>query len=304
MILVTGAGGVLGRAVVARLELEGRNFTALEGRALDLRDAATTLAYFEDLKPTRVLHLAARVHGLQGNMTLPAEMFVDNIRINANVIDAARRVGVAKVVGASTVAIYSSDVAMPMSENDLWLGPPHSFESAYAHAKRAMLAHLEACRVQYGLDYAYPIFTNLYGPFDRFDPIKGHVIPSLISKFHAAALSGEAVPVWGTGRAERDVLFADDAARALILLADHFSGPINVATGEAVPIRSVVEFLRLISGVSRVEWDATKPDGQILRRYDVTKLKNLGFKIETSWEDGLRKTYDWYKANFPNVRAS
>jgi GDP-L-fucose synthase len=302
MILVTGGSGVLGRAVVAELSRQGRDFAVLEGRGLDLRDAAATLAYFEDLRPTQVLHLAARVHGLQGNKTFPAEMFVDNVRINANVIDAARRVGVAKVVGASTVAIYSSDAVMPTPEGAIWVGPPHSSESSYGHAKRAMLAHLEACRVQYGLDYAYPIFTNLYGPSDRFDPVNGHVIPALISKFYASAISAEGVPVWGTGRAERDFLFSEDAARALILIADRFSGPINVATGDVVPIRSAVELLKGISGVSLVEWDATKPDGQLLRRYDITKLMDLGFRIQTSLEDGLRKTYEWYAGNFPNIR--
>jgi GDP-L-fucose synthase len=304
MIVVTGAGGVLGQAVTAELQRQGREYSVVGSRDLDLRDPNATLSYFERVRPAQVLHLAGRVHGLQGNREFPAEMFIDNIRINANVIDAARRVGATKVVGASTVATYPPDVPMPTSEASIWDGPPHGSESSYGHAKRAMLAHLEACKLQYGLDYAYPILTNIYGPYDRFDARHGHVIPSLISKFYDASLTGGAVPLWGTGKAERDFIYSGDAARALILILDKASGPINVASGVVVPIRSAVELLQSISNVQDAEWDPAKPDGQLLRRYDITKLAALGFHPETSLEEGLRKTYEWYATNYPNVRVS
>ena len=153
-----------------------------------------------------------------------------------------------------------------------------------------------------GLDFAYPIMTNLYGPHDRFDPVHGHVIPSLISKFHAAAQGGTAVNVWGSGTAERDFMASADAARALLLIGESHTGSINVATGRTVSIRDLVQVLQRHSGVDRVEWDARKPDGQRLRRYDVSRLLAAGFTPRVSLAEGIGRTYDWYAAAFPDVR--
>ena len=302
MILVTGASGVLGQALVRRLRAEGQDITIVNSRDGDLREASFVTDLFARLRPKLVYHLAAKVHGLGGNTSFPGQMFTDNIRINVNVIDAARNAGCEKIVTASTVAIYSSEAPKPISENAIWSGPPHNSERAYGHAKRAMLAQLEAYAAEYGLRFAYPILTNIYGPHDRFDIVHGHVIPSLIAKFHAAATSGGSVTVWGTGRAMRDFLYADDAALALVRIAEGFDGPINVATGDVVPIRAVVDALSQISGVSDVHWDSTKPDGQLERLYDVSKLEALGFAPQMPIRDGLRRTYDWYAANFPEVR--
>lgn len=270
---------------------------------MNLLDQEATAACFQRDRPRIVYHLAGRVHGLMGNRRFPAEMYVENIRINTNVIEAARLSGCAKIVAVSTVAIYGSAVAiMPVKETSIWEGPPHASEAAYGHAKRAILAQLEASAVQYGLEYAYPIMTNIYGPHDRFDIENGHVVPSLIAKFHQAARTRTPVQVWGTGIAERDFIMSSDAARALVMIGERFVGPINVATGETVRIRDLVEHLQSHTKVQQVEWDATKPDGQILRRYDVSKLHDLGLRPSFTLVQGVTQTYDWYSKAFPNVR--
>ena len=302
MILVTGSGGVLGRALGAALA-EGTEPYRLMTRAdVDLADHDATAAYFRRHRPRLVYHLAGRVHGLMGNGRFPSEMYVENIRVNTSVVEAARAAGCAKIVAASTVAIYNSHGAVPLAESTVWDGPPHPSEAAYSHAKRAMLAHLEAARTQYGLSFAYPILTNLYGPHDRFDVANGHVVPSLISKFHDAARTGGAVQVWGTGTAERDFMMSTDAARALLLIGEAHEGPINVATGRTIRIRELAAILQRHSGVQEIEWDATKPDGQLLRQYDVSRLRALGFEPRVAPADGIAATYDWFAASYEHAR--
>lgn len=303
MIVVTGGTGVLGLPLVKLLQDSGAEVHVVRSGDVNLRDASATSGFFAALRPKVVYHLAARVHGLGGNTRFPAEMFLDNIRINTNVIDAATRSGVQKIVAVSTVAAYAADLPRPAREDMIWQGPPHGAELAYGHAKRAMLAQLQAYATQFGLSYAYPILTNIYGPGDRFDPVHGHVVPSLVAKFHAAAREGGTVSIWGTGRAERDFLYAQDAARAIIRIAEAIEGPVNVATGRTVRISDVVDILSAHSGVDGVEWDASLPDGQLERSYDVTRLQEVGFTPATDIVAGLAETYDWYAANYPDVRS-
>lgn len=303
VITVTGAGGVLGRALLKQL----RGSTAepidiVRSDTLDLRDAKATADYFTTKRPQLVYHLAARVHGLGGNMEFPAEMFSDNVRINTNVVQYAYAAGCRKIVAVSTVAAYSPEAPKPVSESSLWDGPPHGAEIYYGHAKRAMLAQLESCMKQYDTEFVYPLLTNIYGHDDKFDIAHGHVIPSLIAKFYHAKTTGEPVTVWGSGRAERDFLHADDAARALILLAGSGSGAINVASGTVQSIQRAVEILARHTGVRDIRWDATKPDGELQRRYDIERLSDLGFVPCVSLEQGLAETFDWYESRYPAVR--
>ncbi|CAL1693001.1 GDP-L-fucose synthase [Brevundimonas subvibrioides] len=303
MIVITGASGVLGRALTEHLRATGEDVVALSSADVDLCDGAATSARMKQLSPRIVFHVAGRVHGLGGNSKYPAEMYFDNIRINSNVVHAAYEAKAEKIVAVSTIAIYSSDAPRPVSEASIWEGRPHASEAAYAHAKRAMLAQLEAYKSQYGLAYSYPIMTNIYGPHDRFDPLYGHVVPSLVAKFHAAAQNGGTVGIWGTGAAERDFIYADDAAIALAMIAERHEGPINVATGKTVLIRDIVSMLQEVSGVQSVEWDATKPDGQLVRDYDISRLNDLGFEPQVSLREGLERTYEWYARAYPNVRV-
>jgi len=303
MILVTGSSGVLGTALTQEIGEHYSDVEAIKSSDVDLRNFDSTLSYFQARRPDIIYHAAARVHGLMGNRMFPNDVYVDNIRINTNVVEAARLSGCQKFIAISTVAAYPDTQKLPIREDFLLEGPPHHSEQAYAHSKRAMLGHLQACQVQYGMNFTYVLLTNLYGLHDRFDEAHGHVIPSLISKFHRAAREGGKVTIWGTGRARRDFLFSSDAASAIRLVGQKASGPINVASGMTVPVSSVVDCLSRISGVSDVAWDDTKPDGQLDRSYDVTRLRELGFHPRVGLEEGLRLTYEWYSRSYPNVRT-
>jgi len=302
--LVTGASGLLGHALVEELRgATGGDVVALSSRDADLTEFEATRRALERHRPRVVYHLAARVAGLMGNLKAQGQAWLDNTRMNTNVVEAARLAGVEKVVAMGSTAVYSDAVTLPMTEEQIWNGPPHYSEAGYAHAKRGMLAQLEAYRDQYGLDFAYCISTNLFGPHDKFDERHGHVIPSLLSKFLRANREGGSVTIWGTGTPERDFLYARDAALAMRLIGEGFSGPINLATGTAISIASTVDVITEISGFGGpVEWDRTKPDGQKLRQYDVSKLKALGFAPRYSLHDALRETYAWLEENAASVR--
>lgn len=301
--LVTGATGLMGRALLAELRGAGIEAVGLGSADLDLTDLAATKAAFARHRPHTVYHLAARVRGIMGNAGAHGLAYLDNILINTHAIEAARLAGARKLVAMGSAAIYSDRVALPMREDEVWHGPPHPSESGYAHAKRAMLAQLEAYREQWGLDYAYAISTNLYGPQDRFDEQHGHVIPSLISKFHRAARTGETVSVWGSGRPQRDFLYVGDAARALRLIGDGFTGPINLASGHPVSIRETVALIAELAGHrGEIAWDAAKPDGQLLRDYDLSRLAALGFTPGYGLREGLAATLAWFDANATSLR--
>lgn len=304
MIVVTGASGVIGTALLAELRAQqSDSVVGISSADADLRSIDKTVALFAALKPTVIYHLAARVYGLMGNKVNKAASYLDNIQINTNVIEAGKLAGVRKIVAMGSTAIYSDFVPLPMREDDIWVGPPHPSEAPYAHAKRAMLVQLEAYRDDYGIDFAYCISTNLFGPHDRFDEQYGHVLPSLISKFYRAKLEGSSVAVWGSGVSRRDFLFSEDAARALRMIGEAYSGAINVATGVSHSIAEAAASLQEVSGFKgEVVWDTTKPEGQKVRQYDVSRLQSLGFEPKYSLTDGLRKTFEWYAESFPHVR--
>lgn len=303
-VLITGASGVIGQALLRDLKAAGyNNVVAISSKDADLRDEGQANALFEEIRPAVVYHLAACVFGIMGNLQNKAKAFLENTRINTNVIEASHRVGVKKIVAMGSSAIYSDSVVLPMSEDQIWCGPPHYSEASYAHSKRAMLAQLESYSDQYGMEFAFCISTNLYGPYDKFDEAWGHVIPSLISKFHKAAQLGESVSVWGTGKARRDFLFNMDAARAMRLIGEQATGAINLATGTSQTIRETAECIQKVSGFTgEIVWDLSKPDGQHLRDYNITKLQEIGFKPQYSLEEGLDKTYQWFKNNIGDVR--
>jgi GDP-L-fucose synthase len=305
-IVVTGSGGVLGTAVKARLSQLTQTESFFPTRDdCDLLDRAQVEAYFERVKPTMVFHLAGRVYGVQGNMDFCGLSYFENASMNINVIEAARLSGVRKFVAAGTTAIYSDLATLPMKEDDFWLGAPHGSEAAYAHAKRGMLAQLEAYKVQYGMDFAYLILTNLYGPNDRFDPVRGHVVPSLVHRFCQGVINAtDRIDVWGDGSPTRDFLFSSDAANAFVFAAAMGSGVYNVATGDAVPIRTLVETVEAVTGFKgELHWDTTKPLGQLQRSYDVSRIKSLGWRPETSLFEGISQTVDWYRANLATIRV-
>lgn len=294
-ILVTGAAGMVGSHVVDALRAQGRETAATDRYDCDLRDAAATQRMFRALSPTHVFHPAACVYGIIGNMNNPGQSFLENIQINTNVIEAARIVGVEKITVMGTGCVYPyPPVKTPLSEEDIFMGRPHPSEAGYAHAKLAMLAMLEAYEQHFA--WAYVVSCNLFGPRDKFDPVNGHVIPSLIKKFCNAARTGGDVTVWGDGSAKRDFIYIKDAARAIVTIMDKGRGPINLGTNNVLSIGEIIAMISNISGVGhdRIIWDHSKPNGVDYRGYDLTKLNLLGFTRDYPIELGLQETWDWF----------
>ncbi len=296
-IMVTGAKGLVGSAVVEHLKNEGYKNIIEVGRGnCDLTDTLVTRRFFEESAPDYVFHAAARVYGIMGNMKNKALSFYDNVLINTNVVDASQKVGVKKITVMGTGAIYPyPSPGLPLREDMIFMGEPHHSEDSYAHAKRAMLAMLNAYQESYGIDWAYIVSCNLFGSRDKFDTEFGHVIPSLIKKFYDAKQSGTKVVVWGDGSAERDFMYVKDAARVSLMIMNNLSGPVNIGSGKVYKIREIVDMIADIARMAgRIVWDAGKPNGQEYRAYDLSKIQSVGFSCGYSIKQGLEETWDWY----------
>lgn len=296
-ILVTGAAGMVGSHVVDALKAQGRDVVGIARADCDLRDAQKTMTIFRAVRPTHVFHSAACVYGIIGNMNNPGQSFLENIQINTSVIEASRSIGVRKVTAMGTGCVYPyPPLRTPLKEDDIFMGRPHPSEAGYAHAKLAMLAQLETYGHRAGMDWAYIVSCNLFGPRDKFDPINGHVVPALIRKFYEAKRDDTDVLVWGNGSARRDFIYIRDMARAAVMVMDQSHGSINFGSSSVWRIKDIVDSLTKISGIAphRVKWDSTKPNGVDYRGYDLTRLNALGFTPAYAIEAGLRETYEWY----------
>ena len=298
-ILVTGAAGLMGSALVEHLRAEAyENVIPLTRADCDLVDTSATFAAFERRRPDHVFHAAARVHGIMGNLKNQGPVFYENSMMNTNVVEASRRAGVRKITVMGTGAVYPfPSPGLPLKEDMIFRGRPHPAHAGYANAKLAMLAMLEAYQDSYGLKWAYIVSANLFGPRDRFDAETGNVVPSLIKKFYDAKKSGGAVTVWGDGSAQRDFVYIKDAARIALRVMNGLEGPVNMGSGGVYCIRDIVVALAEITGLGgRVEWDRTKPNGQAYRAYDLAKIASLGLKPAYSIREGLKETWNWYCA--------
>jgi GDP-L-fucose synthase len=302
-ILITGGTGLVGRALSNALANEGfANVVSLGSRDCDLRDSAAVSQLMSINAPEYVFHLAARVHGIGGNTRYKSDILVDNVLINTNVVEHSRRVGVKKIVAMGSGCVYPELKGHEeLFENQVWNGPPHPSEDSYAHSKRLMLAQLNAASEQYGLSSAFVISGNLFGPHDSFNIEEGHVIPSLVAKFHTAKQNGTSVSVWGSGVAIRDFTYSDDTARALISILRNLEGAVNMGSGMRHPIRDIVDTLHALTGVP-VKWDANKPDGQLVRYYNLDRLMSTGFAASVGLAEGIRSTYQWYEQNWTTAR--
>ncbi len=303
-ILITGGTGLVGRALETALLGRGfKDVASIGSRNCDLRDTVAVKNLMESKRPDYVFHLAARVHGLGGNLRYKSDILVDNVLINTNVIEQARRSGVKKIVAMGSGCVYPELKGQEeLFENQVWIGPPHPSEDSYAHSKRLMLAQLEAAREQYGLSSAFVISGNLYGPHDSFNIEEGHVVPSLVAKFFKAKNERTHVNVWGSGIAIRDFSYCDDTANALIAILEGIEGAVNLGSGMRHPIKDIVDTLQELTGVP-VEWDASKPNGQLVRYYNLEKLKSTGFQPKTGVKEGIKKTYGWYAENWASARS-
>ena len=288
----------MGSAVVEHMRAEGyENVMPLQRADCDLVDTRATFAEFERRRPDHVFHAAARVYGIMGSLKNQGMLFYENSVMNTNVVEASRRAGARKVTVMGTGAVYPfPSPGLPLKEEMIFLGRPHPAHAGYANAKLAMLGMLEAYSDSYGLEWAYIVSANLFGPRDRFDAETGHVVPSLIKKFYDAKASGGAVTVWGDGSAQRDFVYIKDAARIALGVMNGVDGPVNMGSGQVYRIRDVVYALAEITDMSRIEWDASKPNGQAYRAYDLSKIVGLGLKPAYSLREGLKETWDWYCA--------
>ena len=307
-ILITGARGLVGSALADHLRQTGYvNLIEFGRDTCDLTDTAATIATFERERPDYVFHAAARVYGIMGNLKNKALSFFDNVMINTNVVEAARRAGVKKIAAMGTGAVYPyPSPGLPLKEDMIFLGKPHPAEDSYAHAKRAMLAMLQAYEESYGMQWVYIVSCNLFGPRDKFDTEFGHVVPSLIKKFWDARQNNGNVTVWGDGSAQRDFLYVKDAARAVHTAMTGCNGAVNMGSSQVLRIRDIVTMIAEITEMEdRVVWDAGKPNGQDYRAYDLSKLAAAGFKPQYAIRVGLEETWDWYEkhANLKPARV-
>ena len=300
-VLVTGAGGFLGRHVVAALRAAGcRRIVEPRQKEFDLTLEADVERLFAAARPDVVLHLAACVGGIEFNRRCPGEIFYRNVMLNTLAMEHARRAGVARFVGIGSVCAYPEHTPVPFREAELWNGYPEPTNGAYGLAKRAMLAQGQAYRAQYGFDAIHLLLMNLYGPGDNFDAATSHVVPALIRRFLEAAEAGAPeVVVWGDGLATREFLYVEDAARGILLAAERYdsSEPVNLGAGFEIAIRELAGLIAELTGFrGAVTFDASRPSGQRRRMADVSRARReVGFEARVGFREGLARTIEWYR---------
>ncbi len=303
--LITGGAGFLGGFVTERLKRSGvaaDDIITPRSKDCDFTRQQQTEDYVAALKPDVIIHLAARVGGIGANRDNPGYYFYANAAMGLHLMEAARLNKVKKFVQVGTICAYPKFTPVPFKEDDLWQGYPEETNAPYGVAKKALLVMCQAYRRQYGLNAIYLLPVNLYGPRDNFDLHSSHVIPALIRKcLEAAASKADHISAWGTGKASREFLYVEDAADGIVRAALNYNEaePVNLGAGFEITIRDLTELVaRLCDFKGRMEWDATKPDGQPRRCLDTARAKaKFGFAAQTTLEDGLKKTIAWYRAN-------
>ena len=302
-VFVAGHNGLVGSAIIRNLEQKHyQNIYWIRKKNCDLRNKLEVDAYFKQSEPEYVILAAAKVGGIGGNSTYPADFIYDNLMIQTNVIDAAYRNGVKKLLFLGSSCIYPKMAEQPITEDALMSGPLEPTNDAYATAKIAGIKMCQAYRQQYGFNAISLMPTNLYGPNDNFDINNGHVLPSLIAKFHGSLEKSEhwVVKLWGDGSPKREFLHVDDLAEACVKCMEVYDEPepINVGTGEDVTIKELAETIVDVVGYKNYyEWDTDKPNGTPRKVLNVDKIKSLGWEPKIGLREGIESTYEWYKEN-------
>ncbi len=300
-VCVTGGSGFLGSFILDKLAERGcKNVFVPRRKDYDLTKLENIRRMYDDAKPDIVIHLAAVVGGIGANREHPGSFFYNNMIMGVQLMEEGRLRNLEKFVAIGTICAYPKFTPVPFKEDDLWNGYPEETNAPYGLAKKMMLVQSQAYREEYGFNSIYLLPVNLYGPRDNFDPASSHVIPALIKKCVDAIKAGDKeIVVWGTGKATREFLYAEDCAEGIILATEKYekSDPVNIGAGREISIKDLVDVIVKETGFKgNIVWDATKPDGQPRRCLDTSRAeKEFSFKAKTSFEEGLRKTIAWYK---------
>lgn len=306
-VLVTGSTGFVGRNLLPLLRATGATIAVPTRRDYDLSEQAAVRRMLADIRPEVVLHLAALSGGILANKERPAQYCYENLFMGTTMLHESWAAGVQKYVTLIGGCSYPATAPSPIRETELWNGFPQSESAPYSIAKKMSVVQAEAYRRQYGFDAVVLVPGNLYGPWDNFDLNASHVIPALVRKFIEARESGQReVVAWGTGRPVRDFLYITDACEAILLAAAGYSGSdiINISSGVATTIRELVQTVAELTGYQgTVRWDETKPDGQLFKGFDVSRMREwLGYQPPTPLREGLHRTIGWFEGNRAEAR--
>jgi GDP-L-fucose synthase len=300
-VVITGGAGFLGSFVVENLRARGCEKIFVPRRIdYDLIKSEYVRRLYQDTKPDLVIHLAAVVGGIGANRANPGRYFYENLMMGAQLMEEARLAYVKKFIAIGTICSYPKFTPVPFREDDLWQGYPEETNAPYGLAKKMMLVQSQAYRDQYGFNSINLLPVNLYGPHDNFDVKSSHVIPALIKKCIEAVEAGEErITCWGTGKATREFLHAEDCAEAILLAAEKYdkSDPVNIGSGLEISISNLVEKIAGLTGFKgRIEWDSSQPDGQPRRSLDTSRAeREFGFRARINFDEGLRQTIEWYQ---------
>jgi GDP-L-fucose synthase len=313
-VIVTGGAGFLGSFVIEKLKGHGatdifiprvENYNLVDPNDIKRMYADTLKGV--DPKNVVIIHLAANVGGIGANMEHPADFFYDNLMMGVELMHQAYKNGVGKFVAIGTVCAYPKFTPVPFKEEDLWIGYPEETNAPYGLAKKMMLVQAQAYRQQYGFNAIFLLPVNLYGPRDNFNPKSSHVIPALVRKAVEAGERGDKeILAWGDGSPTREFLYVEDAADGIVTAAEKYNGdlPVNLGSGYEISIKNLTEMIAKMTGFSgKIAWQTDKPNGQPRRGLDVSRAKELfGWSAQVSFEDGMKRTIEWFKANRDKIK--
>ena len=299
-ILVTGGTGLVGSRFI------GEDYIKIGSNDLNLLNQNLIGDFLKNKEIEGVIHCAARVGGVKGNMAYPGEFTYENLKMNTGIIEEARKAGINKLIAFSSTCVFPDKVEYPLTPDKIHLGPPHSSNYGYAYAKRMAEIQMQSYREQYGVNYFSVIPCNIYGPADNYNLEDGHVLPSLIHKFHLADINGSDVTIWGSGSPLREFVFSEDVAKLTRILFDNYKEgiPVIISSGKEISIKEVVEIIaNEFNFKGKIIWDLDKPEGQFRKPSDNSIIRSIApdFRF-TPIEEGIHKSVTWFKDNYPNIR--